>query len=197
MSVTGSMGTSCHAPGKQVKPATPDSDSSSNEDTKKTIVKQVKKTAKMKAPDQFSGRNDDLERFITQCNVYAYANKKDLKDTNQVVFFTSYLTGKAYEWIEPHLNSFIDPDENKVTTVDTDMIFESWAGFCAAIRRIFGDQDPARKAEREILGLEQNGRAANYAAEFSIRLARLNWDEEAKKTIFRKGLNASIKDEMM
>ncbi|KFY47014.1 hypothetical protein V494_00226 [Pseudogymnoascus sp. VKM F-4513 (FW-928)] len=75
-------------------------------------------------------------------------------------------------------------------------IFMTWKGFTNAITQAFGDIDAKRTVERTLSGLTQKGSAVFYTAQFQQYANRTDWNDEALKNQYYRGLKDFIKDEM-
>src|SRR5208282_5286716 len=110
-------------------------------------------------------------------------------EVDKVLWVTTYLRGRALAWMQVYTQDLLTyqatPDEQQPLTRQ---IFGDYAVFKAQIRKIFGEIDPVRKAERELRGLRQSGSAAKYAALFRMHSAQTGWDEAALTTLFYFGL---------
>jgi Retrotransposon gag protein len=88
-------------------------------------------------------------------------------DVEKVLWATSFLRGRAFDWIETFVSDYLknvsDPSEMEQ---ETRAIFGTWEGYKGRISRVFGDIDAERTAARHIRALRQRGLANTYAAEF-------------------------------
>ena len=87
----------------------------------------------MKQPDPYNGNSPaKLCLFIQQCKLIFQNDPSTFYNSHwKVIYALSYLTGKAFEWIQPALNN--------VKTEDPDFIQNSWEEFKTQIALIFGD----------------------------------------------------------
>ena len=87
----------------------------------------------MKQPDPYGGKSPaKLRLFIQQCKLIFQNDPSTFYNGHQkVIYALSYLTGKAFEWIQPALDN--------VETEDPDFILNSWEEFETQIVLIFGD----------------------------------------------------------
>ena len=102
---------------------------------------------KSKLPETFHGQKSKLREFITQCKLYWVFNAdKFATDVERTLWAASFLRGKAFDWIEPHLNDAMDnvvPPELVDSNAEdyTRKLFNTWDGFEEGIIQIFGDRD--------------------------------------------------------
>ena len=59
---------------------------------------------------------------------------------------------------------------------------------------VFGDEDEAKKASRQIQEIKQTGSVADYATKFRGLAAVLTWDDDYLITMFKKGLKPKIRE---
>src|SRR5919198_463602 len=66
---------------------------------------------KVKAPEPFEGKRDDLRRFIAQFNVYANSQSNRIADDkDKVLLASSFLKGTAANWFEPYLRQHFEKE---------------------------------------------------------------------------------------
>ncbi|MBW0489489.1 hypothetical protein O181_029204 [Austropuccinia psidii MF-1] len=109
----------------------------------------------------------------------------------KVLYFTSFLIGRAAKWIEPYLSNFTNQDSN--------YLLNSYNLFESQLFTLFGDPNEVRKAEAELdsLRMEEGGHVSLYIANFRSLVSRIgDWDERALIHHFRKGLPSRILDQM-
>ena len=113
----------------------------------------------------------------------------------RVLFVTSYMRDMAYQWVEPHLTDHLDNAyENRKQY--TKEIFGSWKRFKEEIKKVFGNVDEERTAERKLMDLRQNGSASEYASKFQQVASKTEWNDDALMAKFYHGLKDSVKDEL-
>jgi hypothetical protein len=153
---------------------------------------------KVALPDKYRGDRKELETFLLQLGMYFRFNPdKFVTRESKSLWAASYLRDEAAKWIEPFLSDFFDKGHNvnllMATTVD---IFGSFEGFQREIRRVFGDIDVVRTAERRLFGIKQTGSAINYATEFRKYGNQTLWGKEALLSHYQRGLKLNIKHEL-
>ena len=68
--------------------------------------------------------------------------------------------------MQPYVEDFLKDINNKETKDETRTLFSSWTNFKEEIRRIFGEVDAERQAEKAISCLKQTKAVLAYTAEF-------------------------------
>ena len=88
-------------------------------------------------------------------------------DRARTLYASSYLTGKAFDWVQPYLEVL----ENAAP----DFLMNSWAVFEAQIVTLFGDPNELRATEHRIntLVMKETDHASNYIASFRALQSRL------------------------
>ncbi|TKA44817.1 hypothetical protein B0A49_13660, partial [Cryomyces minteri] len=160
------------------------------------------KTAKMsddrgikpKNPDTYSGGNKDLERFLSQCQLYFLLKKDDFKNSMEKVLFAgSHLRGPAADWFTPFIR---DISKGQDARQETRSIFGSYINFERALEQLYGSRDRQRTAVRQLQQLKQLGPASQYTASFRRLAIDSGWNDAALITTYYSGLRDSIKDEL-
>ncbi|MBW0464113.1 hypothetical protein O181_003828 [Austropuccinia psidii MF-1] len=118
-------------------------DSSSSESSRQTALK----TPSIKAPDCFYGTQPfKLRSFIQSCQLMFHNEKVNFsKDRKKVLYFTSYLIGRAEIFTEPYLFN--------LTNKDPAYLPNNWALFESQLYTLFGDPNEVRKSEEELDGI--------------------------------------------
>jgi hypothetical protein len=114
----------------------------------------------------------------------------------EILFIVSYLRGQAWEWIQPHLEDYlenVDPDDQKGTTR---AILHTKRELFSEMRASFGYGNEQMEAERALQTIRQQGPVSKYKAEFQTLVVKTNWDDEAIASHFYRGLKDPIKDEI-
>ena len=91
------------------------------------------RTPEMKKPDTYDGASPaKLRVFLQQCKLI-FSNDPCTfpNDRAKTIYASSYLTGKAFDWIQPYLEVL----EN----LAPDFLMNSWSTFEAQIVTLFGD----------------------------------------------------------
>ena len=149
-------------------------------------------------PKEFNGQKNHFKTFKLQCQVYLQLNA-DKIDTGhkKLMFIMTYLTGAAYDWIQPHLEDYMDHlmvvKERKETTR---VIFRTPETMFAEMNAVFGNGNKQQEAKRELQAIKQRGSAAKYKAEFQILAAKTGWNNKALVAQFYQGLKDTVKDEI-
>ena len=168
----------------------------------KVVVGNLHKDIKTKLPERYDGNRPGLKAFLTQIELYlGFNSDKFNSETEQVLYAVTLLEGAALSWIEPFVADYIThrnatgavTTNSDKTTID---LFLSWKGFREGISTVFGDIDPERTAERTIQNLRQRGSAATYTSEFQRYSGRTDWNDDALKAQYYRGLKDSVKDEI-
>lgn len=162
----------------------------------------VPRRLKIATPDNYHGDRDKLKAFLSQAELYAgFFPEQFNGDTDKVLWAVSFLRGQAFSWIESFMEDFMK-NKNKDGKVTTNMgkgtqeVFLTWAGFKTSINRVFGDIDAGRTAERIIQNLRQRGSATTYTAEFQQYSNKTDWNDDALKAQYYRGLKDIVKDEI-
>lgn len=139
---------------------------------------------KLKTPPEYDGNNKAAcSTFISHLNLYINASPHSFPDDHaKVVFAASYLRGRAFAWLEPHL---LRPDAP---------ILHDYSLFVSELLRNMGDPDRERNTTRRLQALTQTSSAAAYSAEFFQLSAFLNWNDDALRAQFYTGLKSEVKD---
>lgn len=160
------------------------------------------KNLRMVLPDTYSGERTKLKAYLLQSELFiGFNSTKFNSETEQVLWASSLLRGGALNWIEPFLTDYMDHKNaaGQVTAGSTDetiKIFQTWKGFKEKITRVFGDIDQERTAERHLQNLRQKGPATSYTAEFQQYMGKTDWNDEALKAQYYRGLKDVVKDEI-
>ena len=105
-------------------------------------------------PDEFKGDRTKLKSFLTQCELFIGFNSAQFSnDSEKVLQVVTLLRGAALDQVEPFLEDFIKtqndhggPSRNTDETAAE--LFRSIKGFKEGIKKVFGDLDKDRTAER-------------------------------------------------
>ena len=76
-------------------------------------------------------------------------------------------------------------------------MFADWSNFKTFITRMYEDIDEIRTAERRIDDLKQLEPAVEYVAKFQQYANRTQWNEDACKALYWKGLKDRVKDALI
>lgn len=156
---------------------------------------QAKFRPKLHIPDTFNGTRKDLLAFISQLDIYTTVRAADFPtESDKLLFATSFLRGKAFNWIQPQLAIFKrNLDSGNPTTFGP---YVSYATFINYLKSTFGEIDEEATAERQLSKLRQTTSAAAYSSEFMRISSHLSWDNNALVAIYYQGLKDTIKDHL-
>ncbi|KAI7212293.1 hypothetical protein KC365_g14651 [Hortaea werneckii] len=132
---------------------------------------------KVAKPDFFHGERSKLDDWLHQLMIF-FRMEGINQDAKKTVIASSYLRGKAQQWIRPRLQDV------PVNDRDIEGIFNNWNNFVEAIRNIYGLSNDKQVAIRVIQHLTQKTSTSQYTAKFR---------EYSGKT----GLKDNVKDELM
>ncbi|MBW0490203.1 hypothetical protein O181_029918 [Austropuccinia psidii MF-1] len=102
------------------------------------------KTPSMKAPDSFDGTQaHKLRGFIQSCQ-FIFPNDPEnfFSDRKEVLYLTSFLTGRAGKWNKPYISN--------ISNEDPSYPLNNWKLFETQLFTLFGDPNEVRKAEQEL-----------------------------------------------
>lgn len=153
---------------------------------------------KVNPPMEFTGRRDQIKSFRLQCKLYWEMNPEKFEKSarNKMLFAMSYFRGKALEWIQPHMEDYIDhtsPSELKDSTIE---MLGSVDTFFNNIKETFDVGNDTLEADRDLRMLRQRTSAAAYRAEFSILAAKVGWNDDALASQFYRGLKDQVRIEI-
>jgi hypothetical protein len=114
----------------------------------------------------------------------------------KVLFALSYFRGKALEWIQPHIEDFIDHPSGEGAKEAIAAILGSTNRLFAAMKEVFDIGNDTLEADRNLRVLRQRTSAAAYRAEFSILAARVGWNDNALASQFYRGLKDQVRTEI-
>jgi hypothetical protein len=97
-----------------------------------------------------------LKAFMLQCRMYIDLNSEKFgTPKKEILFIVSYLRGQAWEWIQPHLEDYlenVDPDDQKGTTR---AILHTKRELFSEMRTSFGYGNEQMEAERALQTIRQ------------------------------------------
>lgn len=141
---------------------------------------------KVYQPEYYYGQRNKLTTFITQVSmVITLQPSRFTTEQSKIFYMGSFLRDTAFLWFQPY--AVADPAPS---------FMESYHGFCAELKRTFGDPDEVGTAERQLYSLRQKTSVAAYVADFTRYSVIVKWNEEAKASQFYRGLKDNIKDEL-
>ena len=113
-----------------------------------------------------------------------------------MLFALSYFRGKALEWIQPHMEDFIDHPSGEGAKERTVEILASPTRLFTAMKETFDVGNDTLEADRDLRILRQRTSAAAYRAEFSILAAKVGWNDDALASQFYRGLKDQVRTEI-
>jgi hypothetical protein len=153
---------------------------------------------KVNPPIEFTGRRDQIKPFRLQCKLYWEMNPDKFKNKtrNKILFAVSYLRGKAQEWVQPHLEDYLDAADAASMKESTKAVLGLESAFFAAIEETFACGSDVLEAERDLRALRQKTSAAQYRAEFQILASKVGWNDDALASQFYRGLKDKVREEI-
>ena len=98
------------------------------------------KELRIKLPDPFDGTPSDLERFLTQLELYIMYNEASLPtNTNKVMYASTRLKGIVYDWIHPYMDDYLHNTEPNRED-ETNFLFTKYQRFVDKLKSIFKDK---------------------------------------------------------
>ena len=144
---------------------------------------------KVAKPDMFYGDRYKLDDWLNQ--VLLYFGMEGIPEAKQALIAASYLRGDAQQWIRPRLT------DKLLRNHDPEGIFGSFRAFVNAIRSIYGLSNDQQVAIRHIQHVTQKGSASQYTAKFREYAAKTEWDDNALRAMYYRGLKDNVKDQLM
>src|SRR6201989_389600 len=138
---------------------------------------------KLSDPDKYDGNRSKYDTFVMQLSL-KFISRPDIFHTSQakLAYAGSFLTDDAARWFKPNVKA----NEN----ID----FASYQEFLDGLRAGFADSDEKATAERKLRELRQDGSTSAYYSKFDSYASPLDWNDAAKLSGFKAGLNDEIKD---
>ena len=147
------------------------------------------KTSKIRDPDLFDGTDRaKLNTYKSQTKNKILGNASEFPDEpTKVRYAVSYLSGAAYKWAEPQVNS------------TGTWIWGTLDEFFTTLDTAYNDPDQARTAEWEIERLKQGKHSCSlHYANFTSLASKIpDWTDGIKKSKFYAGLNDDLKDALV
>ncbi|MBW0518421.1 hypothetical protein O181_058136 [Austropuccinia psidii MF-1] len=123
----------------------------------------------MKAPEGFDGNQPfKVRSFIHYCQLTFHNDPETFsQDRKKGLYATSFLVGRAAEWIETYLSN--------ITNQESSYLLNSWPLFESQLLTLFGDPNEVREAEGELDGLrmKEGGHVALYIADLRSLVSRI------------------------
>ncbi|SJL05725.1 uncharacterized protein ARMOST_09061 [Armillaria ostoyae] len=118
----------------------------------------------VRKPLPFNGDPDDIDRFITDCQMYFQVHSAYMwLDPYRVAFASSYFEGRAKDWWTLQLEDLYSPSRGKYR-------FPSWYAFKGAIATKFSDP-----------GVEEKHKVAMYALRMTGTMPATEYLQELEK----------------
>ncbi|CCO35167.1 similar to pol polyprotein [Rhizoctonia solani AG-1 IB] len=143
---------------------------------------------KVKAPEPYKGGiGADAKQWLARMMGWLtisgsqFANNKDV-----IMFLLINMEGTAAAWALPHI-MLIGEKRAVIKTPDD---------FQQEFRKAFNDPDATAAAERKITKLVQTTTAAAYTAEFRTLQLEIDWNENALRAQYQRGLNWQVCTQM-
>ncbi|SJL01489.1 uncharacterized protein ARMOST_04811 [Armillaria ostoyae] len=146
----------------------------------------------VRKPEPFRGDADDIDRFITDCQMYFQVHSAYMwLDPYRVAFASSYFEGRAKDWWTLQLEDLYSTSRGKYR-------FPSWYAFKGAIATKFSDPGVEEKHKVAMYALRMTGTmtATEYLQELEklAKKAKLRHDTDDRGhmvTALRQGVPAS------
>ncbi|CCO36888.1 Retrotransposon-derived protein PEG10 AltName: Full=Embryonal carcinoma differentiation regulated protein [Rhizoctonia solani AG-1 IB] len=143
---------------------------------------------KVKAPEPYKGGlGADAKQWLARMMGWLtisgsqFASNKDI-----IMFLLINMEGTAAAWALPHI-ALIGEKKAVIKTPDD---------FQREFRKAFDDPDATAAAERKITKLVQTTTAAAYTAEFRTLQLEIDWNENALRAQYQRGLNWQVRTQM-
>ena len=144
-------------------------------------------------PDYFYGDRSKVDDWINQMRIHHYF--KGTKEREKTMVAITYLRGRAQHWMKPEVTNFLKNPGGS----DPNGMMMNFEVFVQQLKMIFGASEDAETnaSVRIIQSLRQKGSASDYTSRFKEHMVLTGWDDEALRTMYRRGLKENVKDEMM
>jgi hypothetical protein len=148
------------------------------------------KTTKLRDPDPFSGKREELYNFIASCRLkFAMESHHFTEEFLKIGWASTHFTGTPKSWF------------STLFTVNQDLPQEDWPpelrtfnGFVKKLNELYGDPNLVSSKARELIALRQTTSVTEYIAQFKTIAQFLQWNDDALKEIFKKGLKTLVGD---
>jgi hypothetical protein len=148
------------------------------------------KTTKLRDPDPFSGKREELYNFIASCRLkFAMESHHFTNEFLKIGWASTHFTGTPKSWF------------STLFTVNQDLPQEDWppelktfSGFVKKLNELYGDPNLVSSKARELVALRQTTSVTEYIAQFKTIAQFLQWNDDALKEIFKKGLKTLVGD---
>ncbi|KAI9627257.1 hypothetical protein KEM48_009882 [Puccinia striiformis f. sp. tritici PST-130] len=105
------------------------------------------RTPEMKRPENFDGSSPaKLRNYLQQCKLILNDIDSFSSDLKKTLYAAAFLTGKAFEWVQPYLEVIDDPPPN--------YMMDSWLMFESQLVTLYGDPNELRATEYNFRALQ-------------------------------------------
>ena len=146
---------------------------------------------KVKDPEPFDGSDPrKLKTFLVSLSLVFIDRPNYFTEQRKVNYTLSYLTSSAREWFEPDI---LDPNLNALPAWN-----QSFSALVQELQDQFGLYDAEGEAEEKIgsLRMKENDQIRKYNIRFNTLASMVNWDANALRWAYQRGLASRIKDEL-
>jgi hypothetical protein len=166
------------------------------QDVVMTQVEPIVYQPKLRVPDTFNRKCEELKRFLIQYDLYVEIREKDFESKTDKVLFTSALLRRtAANWVEPYIRDQLDSPTAAGRRQETRTMFADYTVFKQIMVNMFGDPSEDRRTARELNNLRQGqGSLVAYASKFQQLQVKTGWDDKASVDQYYIGLSPKIKD---
>ncbi len=139
----------------------------------------------MARPGNFSGEAAACSGFLLQCSLYLEMQPQLFPtERSKIAFIISLLSGRALQWAEALWNA----DSPQVNSLES---------FVEHFREVFSLSTTKVSVHDELLQLQQaNSSIHEYTLRFRTLAASSGWNDSALLSVFRRGLNATVRRHM-
>ncbi|CCO37104.1 Retrotransposon-derived protein PEG10 AltName: Full=Embryonal carcinoma differentiation regulated protein [Rhizoctonia solani AG-1 IB] len=143
---------------------------------------------KVKAPKPYKGGiGADAKQWLARMMGWLTISGSQFASNKDVIMFLLInMEGSAAAWALPHI-ALIGEKRAVIKTPDD---------FQREFRKAFDNPDATAAAERKITKLVQNTTAAAYTAEFRTLQLEIDWNKNALRAQYQRGLNWQVRTQM-
>ncbi|CCO37238.1 Retrotransposon-derived protein PEG10 AltName: Full=Embryonal carcinoma differentiation regulated protein [Rhizoctonia solani AG-1 IB] len=143
---------------------------------------------KVKAPEPYKGGiGADAKQWLARMMGWLTISGSQFTSNKDVIMFLLInMEGTAAAWALPHI-ALIGEKRAVIKTPDD---------FQREFRKAFDNPDATAAAERKITKLVQTTTAAAYTAEFRTLQLEIDWNENALRAQYQRGLNWQVRTQM-
>ena len=152
------------------------------------------KSYKANPPAPFSGDREQIETFLSRCrHVFLVSPRSFAKETQKVLYASTYLEGVAYSWFKPILRAY-EASLRPGSQTPAPPEFTSFETFENSLTVMYGDPDLVKSMIRALKALQQTTTVAAYASEFRRISPYTGWTDDVLMGFFYDGLRGNVKD---